>query len=83
MDTLRRMLYTCLSFLLLTPNLCLVHANRSGIHTITTFPNDTWLENLAVRPNGNVLVTLIGVAGGMGDRHHEDEEQQEVGLPIP
>jgi hypothetical protein len=29
------------------------------LHTVYEFPNETWVENLAIRSNGNVLVTLI------------------------
>jgi hypothetical protein len=29
------------------------------IHTRYQFPNETWVENLAVRSNGNVLITLL------------------------
>lgn len=31
----------------------------ASIRTIHQFPNDTWIENLAVRENGNILATLI------------------------
>ena len=29
------------------------------LHTVYEFPNETWVENLAIRSNGNILVTLI------------------------
>ena len=29
------------------------------IHEVWQFPNDTWIENLAVRPNGHLLVTML------------------------
>jgi hypothetical protein len=32
-----------------------------AIRTVYEFPNETWVENIAVRRNGNLLVTLIGV----------------------
>lgn len=31
----------------------------SAVRTVYQFPNETWIENIAVRPNGNLLVTLI------------------------
>lgn len=31
------------------------------VHTIHEFPNETWIENIAVRENGNLLTTLITV----------------------
>lgn len=33
--------------------------NQSAIRTVYQFPNETWIENIAVRANGNLLVTLI------------------------
>ncbi|GME51444.1 Six-bladed beta-propeller TolB-like protein [Neofusicoccum parvum] len=34
---------------------------RASSEVIYQFPNGTWLENIAVRPNGNLLVTLVNV----------------------
>lgn len=34
---------------------------RTAVRTIVQFPNGTWLENIAVRSNGHLLVTLLGV----------------------
>jgi hypothetical protein len=41
--------------------LCL--AQSSDVHEIYRFPNGTWLENIAVRPNGNLLVADSTTAG--------------------
>ncbi|KAJ6089421.1 hypothetical protein N7467_004637 [Penicillium canescens] len=35
------------------------HALCADLREIYTFPNGTWIENIAARPNGNLLVTLI------------------------
>ena len=35
------------------------HPGDSLVRTIYQFPNETWVENLAVRANGKILVTLI------------------------
>jgi hypothetical protein len=32
---------------------------HNTVQTIYQFPNETWIENLAVRPNGNILATLL------------------------
>lgn len=32
-----------------------------AVRTIYEFPNETWIENIAVRKNGNILTTLITV----------------------
>src|SRR2546429_191408 len=29
------------------------------VREVWQFPNSTWIENLAVRPNGNLLVTIL------------------------
>ncbi|KAK4501509.1 hypothetical protein PRZ48_007318 [Zasmidium cellare] len=34
--------------------------NDRLIKTVYQFPNETWVENLAIRPNGKILATLIG-----------------------
>ncbi|KNG47824.1 six-bladed beta-propeller -like protein [Stemphylium lycopersici] len=34
-------------------------ASQGSAHTVFQFDNGTWLENIAVRSNGNLLVTLI------------------------
>ncbi|KAJ5794362.1 hypothetical protein N7457_000961 [Penicillium paradoxum] len=36
---------------------CLPHS--PNVHEIYRFPNGTWVENIAVRPNGNLLVALL------------------------
>ncbi|KAJ5861932.1 uncharacterized protein N7529_009242 [Penicillium soppii] len=46
-----------------TPN-CYNHHNHRNHHDqllreVYRFPNATWVENIAVRPNGNLLVTLV------------------------
>ncbi|KAK5720826.1 hypothetical protein LTR15_006788 [Elasticomyces elasticus] len=33
----------------------------AAIRTVYEFPNTTWVENLAVRPNGHILATIIGL----------------------
>ncbi|KAK5688746.1 hypothetical protein LTS10_000724 [Elasticomyces elasticus] len=33
----------------------------AAIRTVYEFPNTTWVENLAVRPNGHILTTIIGL----------------------
>lgn len=35
--------------------------NSPGLHEVYQFPNGTWVENIAVRANGNLLVTLVNV----------------------
>jgi streptogramin lyase len=39
--------------------LALGPANSNPIATLWTFPNETWIENLAVRANGDVLCTSL------------------------
>jgi hypothetical protein len=34
-------------------------STKPVLRTVTQFPNLTWVENLAVRSNGQVLVTLL------------------------
>jgi hypothetical protein len=41
--------------------LCLPQS--SNVHEVYRFPNGTWLENIAVRPNGNLLVADMMTAG--------------------
>ncbi|KAL7928209.1 hypothetical protein V8C35DRAFT_333397 [Trichoderma chlorosporum] len=36
------------------------HASKA-LRDVVVFPNDTWIENIAVRSNGNLLVTLLNV----------------------
>jgi hypothetical protein len=53
-----------LSFLPLTSLIAALPQPRStstsnAVHTIYEFPNETWIENIAVRANGNLLLTLI------------------------
>ncbi|KAK5696639.1 hypothetical protein LTR97_007943 [Elasticomyces elasticus] len=33
----------------------------AAIRTVYEFPNTTWVENLAIRPNGHILTTIIGL----------------------
>ena len=33
--------------------------NESPVSTVYQFPNETWVENLAIRSNGKILVTLL------------------------
>ncbi|CAG8910151.1 unnamed protein product [Penicillium egyptiacum] len=40
-----------------TPGILGLHAHP--LHQVYQFPNATWVENIAVRPNGNLLVTLV------------------------
>jgi sugar lactone lactonase YvrE len=58
-------MFTILSVLLFSlsfmQTLCLPQS--SSIHEIYRFPNGTWLENIAVRPNGNLLVADMITAG--------------------
>lgn len=35
------------------------HPSNSAIRTIYEFPNETWIENIAVRSNGNLLLNLL------------------------
>jgi len=37
-------------------------AGSNPVTTLWTFPNETWIENLAVRANGNVLCTSLNRA---------------------
>jgi streptogramin lyase len=39
--------------------LALAPANSNPVATLWTFPNETWIENLAVRANGDVLCTSL------------------------
>lgn len=34
-------------------------SSPSNLHEIYRFPNGTWVENIAIRPNGNLLVSLV------------------------
>ena len=36
--------------------------NNDPVATLWTFPNETWIENIAVRANGNVLCTSLNRA---------------------
>ena len=36
---------------------------RNGVRTVYQFPNGTWLENIAVRANGQLLVSLLTTPG--------------------
>jgi hypothetical protein len=54
------MLATILTVLVTTrAALALVPANSNPVATLWTFPNETWIENLAVRANGDVLCTSL------------------------
>jgi streptogramin lyase len=37
-------------------------AKSNPVATLWTFPNETWIENLAVRANGNILCTSLNRA---------------------
>ncbi len=43
-------------------SLALPVANNDAVSVLWTFPNETWIENLAVRQNGAVLCTSINRA---------------------
>jgi hypothetical protein len=45
-----------------TAALPLFPATSNPVATLWTFPNETWIENLAVRSNGNVLCTSLNRA---------------------
>lgn len=36
-----------------------IYSRPTRLREVYRFPNDTWIENIAVRPNGGLLVTLI------------------------
>ena len=38
------------------------HDNRNAVAVVWTFPNETWIENLAIRSNGAALCTSINRA---------------------
>ncbi|KAJ1715057.1 norsolorinic acid reductase [Aspergillus flavus] len=38
-----------------------VNVNSSNLREVYQFPHGTWVENIAVRSNGNLLVTLVNV----------------------
>ena len=37
------------------------NAHRPVLHDVWQFPNGTWVENLAVRSNGQILATLLSI----------------------
>ncbi|BCS23571.1 uncharacterized protein APUU_40015S [Aspergillus puulaauensis] len=49
--------FVLLLLTVLTTGVLGVHA--PSLHEVYQFPNATWVENIAVRPNGNLLVTLV------------------------
>ncbi|KAK5126036.1 hypothetical protein LTR85_011391 [Meristemomyces frigidus] len=49
--------FLCFSFTKALP-----FSNESAIQVIHTFPNETWIENLAIRKNGKILCTSINRA---------------------
>ncbi|KAK5175735.1 uncharacterized protein LTR77_000874 [Saxophila tyrrhenica] len=51
-----------LSLLFAALSTALPFSNNDAVATIWTFPNETWVENLAVRQNGAVLCTSISRA---------------------
>jgi hypothetical protein len=56
-------LWTLLSLSIITtamPNMAR-NVQPSTVHNITQFPNRTFIENLAIRSNGQALVTLLNV----------------------
>jgi len=42
-----------------TTRICTSQVRGPVLHDVVQFPNTTWVENLAVRKNGNLLVTLL------------------------
>ncbi|KAJ5761966.1 uncharacterized protein N7511_005348 [Penicillium nucicola] len=69
------------------------HALCADLREIYRFPNGTWVENIAARPNGNLLVTLINkpelwqinpsIRSGPGSAqliHHFEEATQMNGI---
>jgi streptogramin lyase len=51
--TILTLLATSMAALALNP------ANSNPVATLWTFPNETWIENLAVRANGDILCTSL------------------------
>jgi len=43
----------------ISPSIATRIGGSSGLRILTDFPNGTWVENMAVRGNGQILVTLI------------------------
>jgi streptogramin lyase len=60
MITFITLLFTTLATF--TGALSLDPAKSNLVTTLWTFPNETWIENLAVRANGNVLCTSLNRA---------------------
>ncbi|KAK5711547.1 hypothetical protein LTR15_012388 [Elasticomyces elasticus] len=48
------------AFLCLAAQPCFSAASHPGLRNIYEFSNETWVENLAIRANGNILTTIIG-----------------------
>ncbi|KAB8216274.1 hypothetical protein BDV33DRAFT_207555 [Aspergillus novoparasiticus] len=70
-----------------------LNINSSNLREVYQFPNGTWVENIAVRSNGNLLVTLVNVPeawevspsaqpGASGARlvHHFINEEMATGI---
>jgi streptogramin lyase len=58
--TMASMLATILTILITArAALALGRAHSNPVATLWTFPNETWIENLAVRANGHVLCTSL------------------------
>ncbi|KAJ5185920.1 hypothetical protein N7491_006210 [Penicillium cf. griseofulvum] len=53
-------LNSVLLLLTIIQTLCLAHS--PNLREIHRFPNGTWVENIAVRPNGNLLVAVLSTA---------------------
>ncbi|KAJ5827664.1 hypothetical protein N7447_004427 [Penicillium robsamsonii] len=53
-------IHSLLLLLTFIHTLCLAHSPT--LREIHRFPNGTWVENIAVRPNGNIIVTILSTA---------------------
>lgn len=61
--TMRSTIATVLTALIATIAALPLYLTKSNpVATLWTFPNETWIENLAVRANGNVLCTSLNRA---------------------
>lgn len=63
-EMMKQLFSTALVSCLLSSIACISHLqtqDRPSVRTIYEFPNETWIENIAVRPNGLLLTTLITV----------------------
>lgn len=46
-------------FFIIATGTALLHAGNNAVGSIWTFPNETWIENLAARENGMLLCTSL------------------------